>query len=390
LQGLAQTNNLATLYEKSLPSILKVETFDKNNTPLNSGTGFFINPNGKGISNLHVFRDAFSYYVTTSQGIKYKIDSLWVIADTIDLVLFSIENKDISNLPFLKIDNKLPLIGDNVFTIGNPIGLDFSISSGIISSIRNHPRYGVVYQTNTPISPGNSGSPLLTTQGSVIGVITFTFTEGQNINFALSIVNKDIKGNLTPFEPRSSLGSLDTNQKQPNDRRYSIVKGYHQFACMEWRFFIDYNRTMYSMPSTLKESWPIHKMVNDQKILMESNLSGFSEGDIVGMTAIIVINKNLTYVFSFGTDYSQPESAEYCLLMVSKIQGGDASLIYNNMVKKERIQSYENRFLEFAGFESFSLIIEDQINVRAISINDPEDPIQERQIYFLSRYKIFN
>jgi len=76
-----------------------------------------------------------------------------------------------------------------VYVIGSPQGLDFSISGGIISSIRkdlNNNKSITYYQTTTPISEGNSGSPLIIQHNEVLGIISFYYKDGQNLNFAIA------------------------------------------------------------------------------------------------------------------------------------------------------------------------------------------------------------
>ncbi|MCC6330320.1 MAG: trypsin-like peptidase domain-containing protein [Acidobacteria bacterium] len=68
-----------------------------------------------------------------------------------------------------------------------PLGLfEGSLSTGIISATRRLPSIGEVVQITAPVSPGNSGSPLMNSEGEVIGVVTFDIAKGQNLNFAIS------------------------------------------------------------------------------------------------------------------------------------------------------------------------------------------------------------
>ena len=78
-------------------------------------------------------------------------------------------------------------VGDSVFAIGNPLGLERSVSQGIIST-RNRNFEGLVYlQTDAAINPGNSGGPLLNLRGEVIGVTNMKATQGDNVGFAIPI-----------------------------------------------------------------------------------------------------------------------------------------------------------------------------------------------------------
>ena len=81
--------------------------------------------------------------------------------------------------------------GDPVVAIGNPLGLEYSVTEGIISEVRTTPEGLRVIQTDAAVSPGNSGGPLFNQNGEVIGVVSFNLSssqdEGQNLNFAVSI-----------------------------------------------------------------------------------------------------------------------------------------------------------------------------------------------------------
>ncbi|MBN1187857.1 MAG: serine protease [Bacteroidales bacterium] len=382
--------SLSKLFESTLPSIVKIQTFDADNAPLMSGTGFFISLDGKGISNSHVFNNAFKTQITTPRGEIYPIDSIWFRNDSLDLVIFKINYPKNKTSPFLKIAGNTPEIGEETFTIGNPVGLDFTISKGIISSIRNHPAFGQIIQTDAPISVGNSGSPLLNMDGMVIGVVTYTYTEGQNLNFALSLINRDLsKGfintNLPRFpEAKKSIG------KKPSEDDFGLVKEYHWLGCENWRFYIDFQKGMIGGPE-----WQIYNSKKDNNIPIESYVTGVYEtinGDsnnvVIATMIVLVVDKNLTYIITFGTKYSEP-SSKSCKLMITRITNAEPILIFDDMVEKKRVNTSDNRFVETTGYSKVSLHIEDQIMVRWININDqiPSIPFKGGS-YFVKAYKI--
>jgi S1-C subfamily serine protease len=74
--------------------------------------------------------------------------------------------------------------GERVFAIGAPLGLDLTISEGIVSSLRDMPQ-GRVIQTSAPVSPGSSGGGLFDAQARLVGIVTFQTRSGQNLNFAV-------------------------------------------------------------------------------------------------------------------------------------------------------------------------------------------------------------
>jgi hypothetical protein len=377
-------NSLSKLFDAALPSVLKIETFDKNDRPLMSGTGFFISPKGKGISNLHVFRGAFKSTVTTPSGKSYSIDSIWYKNDSLDLVTFTVIKDPNEVFPFLNIDKNEQKIGEDVFVIGNPIGLDFTISNGIISSVRTQAGLGQILQTSAPISAGSSGSPLINMNGLVVGVITYTFTEGQNLNFAISLIDKKLSKEFKRLDiQKLSETNRNTNSDWVNDA-YGIVRGFHAAMCENWRFNIEFKRNMTQYPDF---KWDVNIKALGRTTPLESHVQGYHDGEIVGTTIMFAVNKNLTYVISFGIDNSIKPTANYSLIIVSRITNGDVTYIFNSMAEKTRLKNLENRFLEQAGNSKISMIIEDRWFVRQIFLEDNLNQINPNgETYYLNSY----
>ena len=88
---------------------------------------------------------------------------------------------------FLTISTTSPTEGERVIVIGNPLGLEATVSDGLVSAVRTIPGEGEFIQITAPVSPGSSGSPILNSKGEVIGIATFIITEGQNLNFAIPV-----------------------------------------------------------------------------------------------------------------------------------------------------------------------------------------------------------
>jgi S1-C subfamily serine protease len=91
-------------------------------------------------------------------------------------------------LPTLTLgDTGLVRQGDHILTLGSPLGLEETASEGIVSAVRKSDLYGVLIQISAPISPGNSGGPVLNLVGEVVGIVDFRLREGQALNFALAV-----------------------------------------------------------------------------------------------------------------------------------------------------------------------------------------------------------
>src|SRR5262249_28973366 len=118
-----------------------------------------------------------------------------------DLAVLRIEGVDLQELPLGNSDQVKP--GEEVLLVGAPRGLEQTVSTGIVSALRILENGNKVIQTTAPASPGSSGGPLLSRNGDVIGVMTFTLVNGQNLNFAVPI--NYVRGILEALPLTSSL-----------------------------------------------------------------------------------------------------------------------------------------------------------------------------------------
>lgn len=136
------------------------------------GSGVIIDPNGYIVTNNHVVKDADKIQIVFSDGRKY--DPEWVRTDKhTDLALIKI---NIKNLHYLKFANSENVnVGDWVFAVGNPFGLDNTVTQGIVSYVGRGltlANYSSYIQTDAAINPGNSGGPLVNYKGEIIGINT--------------------------------------------------------------------------------------------------------------------------------------------------------------------------------------------------------------------------
>ena len=151
-----------------------------------SGSGFFVSPDGYILTNNHVIDKAESLTVILEDETSHKAKVIGTDPRT-DLALLKI---DIKKAPYVKFGNSDKLaIGDWVVAIGNPLGLDFTVTAGILSAkgrdIFGGTAYGDFLQTDAAINRGNSGGPLYNTKGEVIGINTAIVVGGQGLGFAI-------------------------------------------------------------------------------------------------------------------------------------------------------------------------------------------------------------
>lgn len=164
------------------------------------GSGFIISPDGHVVTNNHVVDRARQITVRLSDGRELAAEVVGKDPST-DLALLRLKDKKLTDLPFVYLGDSDALeVGDWVVAIGNPFGLDHSVSHGMISAKERVIGVGVFddfIQTDALINPGNSGGPLFNMRGEVVGVNTAVVSRGQGIGFAVPVnMVKDLLPNL--------------------------------------------------------------------------------------------------------------------------------------------------------------------------------------------------
>jgi len=171
------------------------EAVVKVSTPAGMGSGFFFNEDGYLITNYHVIEKETKIEVTvfrkTKDGFekkKFKKVKIEAINSFIDLALLKVE--DLADTPVKYVclgDIGEIKVGEKVFAIGNPLGLERTVTDGVIST-KNRAFEGLVYvQTNADINPGNSGGPLFNLAGEVIGVTNMGYIFFGGLGFAIPV-----------------------------------------------------------------------------------------------------------------------------------------------------------------------------------------------------------
>ncbi len=136
------------------------------------------------VTNRHVIDNAYRAEVHSHNGTVYPVKGVIAVDAEGDLALLRIDAPPNQVRP-LVLDRTSPQEGESVVVIGNPLGLEGSVTNGIVSAVRDIPTFGRIIQITAPISPGSSGSPVVNMQGQVIGVATLQITGGQSVNFAI-------------------------------------------------------------------------------------------------------------------------------------------------------------------------------------------------------------
>jgi serine protease Do len=172
-----QSDDLSHMVLQSRPAVVTIISGEA------LGSGFFVSPDGYLLTNSHVIRQGDWPTIRLTDG-KDVSASVVRNDEEKDLALLKASG---SNYPVLPLgDSDKVVQGESVITIGSPVGLEGTVTRGIISAVRKGPN-GVTYiQTDAAVNPGNSGGPLLNKAGQVIGINTLK-QFGDRLGFAISI-----------------------------------------------------------------------------------------------------------------------------------------------------------------------------------------------------------
>jgi hypothetical protein len=173
----------AQIADRATPAVVIVENFNEDGEKAGQGSGYVYSTEGVVITNYHVIRGA--------RSVSVRVPSKEPIP-VANLLGYSIENDvaalQIDEAPAHALETEiteLVSVGDHVVAIGAPLGLESTVSEGIVSATRVANGTHII-QTTASISPGSSGGPLLNEYGKVIGLTTAEIREGQNLNFVVS------------------------------------------------------------------------------------------------------------------------------------------------------------------------------------------------------------
>jgi serine protease Do len=164
-------------------------------TPGGLGSGFFINEDGYLITNFHVIEGETQISVEVFQTRNGQLDRksykqvrIVAINKYADLTLLKVDDKDAPKFSWVLLGDADALsVGDRVFAIGSPLGLERTVTEGILST-KTRVLQGELYlQTTAQINPGNSGGPLFNLRGEVVGVTNMKITFGEGLGFAIPV-----------------------------------------------------------------------------------------------------------------------------------------------------------------------------------------------------------
>ncbi len=215
---------VADLIDKVEPSVVRIDVTKGEDKGV--GSGYVVDADGLVATNFHVMVGATEATAVFKNGETAKILGTVLWDKKRDIAIVKIGKK---SLPVLPLAKAVPRKGETVLAFGAPVGLSFSASEGIVSAVRDgkelgedekDPLPGTWIQTTAPISPGNSGGPLVNREGEVVAMNTMVLMIGQNLNFAISSV--DVADALQKSHGKKLVSLPDGIGKQaPTVRRKS-------------------------------------------------------------------------------------------------------------------------------------------------------------------------
>jgi serine protease Do len=164
-------------------------------TPGGLGSGFFLNEEGYLITNFHVIEGETQISVEVYEQRSGQLDRktykqvrIVALNKFADLALLKIEDPDAPKFAWVALGDTATLaVGERVFAIGSPLGLERTVTEGIISTKTRQLQGELYLQTTAQINPGNSGGPLFNLRGQVVGVTNMKMTFGEGLGFAIPV-----------------------------------------------------------------------------------------------------------------------------------------------------------------------------------------------------------
>ena len=249
--GVCAQDYLPELVKRIKPSSVAIETYDSRGNLISRGSGFFIAAD-RIVTNRHVIEKSSRVEVHLMDGKKFVVKGVLAIDGEGDLAMLQVDVPKHLAIP-LPIVRTVPQEGESIVVVGNPFGLEGSVSNGIVSAVREISGYGKIIQITAPISPGSSGSPVVNMYGQVIGIATLQAAEGQSLNFAVP-AERILQLKVSELQTISSL-TADTqkNKRSAAERFYS--QGVAQLSRDDYARALQFFERATELDSNYPEAW---------------------------------------------------------------------------------------------------------------------------------------
>ncbi len=305
------------IYEKSKDAVFYIEIYDKNDEPVSSGSGFFIDSEGTAITNFHVVEGASKAYIMLAdEESVYEVSGVLQYSKENDWAVIKVNGSGFSYLP---VNTKDALTtGSTVYALGSPRGIQNTFSEGIISNSKRTIGTTPYIQITVPISHGSSGGALLNKYGEAIGITSAGIDDAQNLNFAvpLSIVDMSKSSYVMSFDEFNNIiGMIDSGSGNSGSTGSGSNTGSSQqqaFDTLKTHILRGSNFTVGDRPSIREvertsdgdEMWYI--MSYDQAYnWIYISMSYYSDYYIVHMaTKIDPVSQECSIIYKYDEDYT--------------------------------------------------------------------------------------
>jgi len=181
VRTLAQADRI---YAENSKAVVVVIAVNAQAGVISQGSGFIVREDGAVVTNYHVVNAASKIKVKSGERV-FDVEGLLYADIENDVAILKIDG---SHLPTVRLGEPDRVqVGEKVFVISSPQGLENTVSEGILSGVRKVDETRKVLQITAAISPGSSGAPVFNSRGEAIGIATFLVAEAQNINFAMPV-----------------------------------------------------------------------------------------------------------------------------------------------------------------------------------------------------------
>ncbi len=348
---------LGDLIDSAAESIVRINVLDGSGMVIGYGTGFVIDSKGYVATNYHVTRSGTKITVEFRDGLKNEVSGYRAIDREGDLAVLEL-SKPQKNLKALRLGSRtLPRQGDSVIAIGHPQGLNFTVTTGIISAVRKTsdlpkeitgfvkaPADQVWIQNSAAISPGSSGGPLFDENGSVIAINTW-IADGQNLGFGihtnhLTDLLAKATGKTIPLIADSTVLETEKPLETPQPKIRELMVEYQQ-ANLEFRRLLSQAKSRSDFEKMVENENPSPKFAKRFFEIANANrrsLTGFQ-----ALTYAIQLDaaSNKPEILAkalglFAEDHGADKGMQEVLLVLAQINNPAIQVFYKNIISKSK------------------------------------------------------
>lgn len=222
--------DLKELARAARPSVVALEVRDRFGRTVGEGSGFFAGEKGLVVTNHHVIDTGSRVDAISADRVTFEVLGIVAVDRERDLAVLRVAGDDLPP-PLELVRSETIEAGERVVVLGNPLGLSFTLSEGIVSAVRDDPedlpegQTAPLLQITAAISPGSSGSPVMNLDGQVVGVAVSQYVFGQNLNFAVPApaVRELLARVDTVAEPRSLGGGPEIEIEKSHYVRNLVI-----------------------------------------------------------------------------------------------------------------------------------------------------------------------